>query len=265
MIVALLERTLEYRRGRFEPLMLEIVRAGLTYRQKSGNSVDPSEIDKLNGLILEVGFKFPDLWDPDFKASLKADAGVRAKERVEEVLAREKLSATERSERSRELEQLKRRFFVLHDDENRQHAGLQLEKVLNRLFIVHALSPREAFRVVGEQIDGSFLLDHEVYLLEAKWTQDPSPEADLLIFRGKIEGKSKYTRGVFVTINGVSKEAAIAITQGKQPNFFIIDGYDLTMLLEDNIELTEFLRMRQRLLAEEGQVIVPFNQLDMQC
>lgn len=265
MIVALLERTLEYRRGRFEPLMLEIVRAGLTYRQKSGNPVDPSEIDKLNGLILEVGFKFPDLWDPDFKASLKADAGVRAKERVEEVLAREKLSATERSERSRELEQLKRRFFVLHDDENRQHAGLQLEKVLNRLFTVHALSPREAFRVVGEQIDGSFLLDHEVYLLEAKWTQDPSPEADLLIFRGKIEGKSKYTRGVFVTINGVSKEAAIAITQGKQPNFFIIDGYDLTMLLEDNIELTEFLRMRQRLLAEEGQVIVPFNQLDMQC
>ena len=86
-----------------------------------------------------------------------------------------------------------------------------------------------------------------------------------MVFRGKIEGKSKYTRGVFATINGVSKEAAIAITQGKQPNFFIIDGYDLTMLLEDNIDLTEFLRMRQRLLAEEGQVIVPFNQLDMQC
>lgn len=263
MITALLERTLEYRRGRFEPLMLEIVRAGLTYRQKSGNPVNPSDIDKLNGLILELGFKFPDLWDPEFKASLKADGGARAKERVEEVLSREKLIATERSERSRELEQLKREFFALHDDENRQRAGLQLEKVLNRLFALHALSPREAFRVVGEQIDGSFLLDHEVYLLEAKWTQYPCPEADLLVFRGKIEGKSKYTRGVFVTINGVSKEAANAITKGKQPNFFIIDGHDLTMLLEDNIGLTEFLRMRQRLLAEEGKVIVPFNQLGM--
>jgi len=30
MITALLERTLQYRRGRFEPLILEIVRAGLT-------------------------------------------------------------------------------------------------------------------------------------------------------------------------------------------------------------------------------------------
>ena len=30
MLTALLERTLEFRRGRFEPLMVEIVRAGLT-------------------------------------------------------------------------------------------------------------------------------------------------------------------------------------------------------------------------------------------
>ncbi|MBL7204930.1 MAG: restriction endonuclease [Desulfobacteraceae bacterium] len=261
MITSLIESTIEYRRGRFEPLMLEIVRAGLTYRQKSGNPVSPSEVDKLNGLILEVGFKFPDLWDPGFKTSLQADAGVRAREKVEEVFAQEKLAVTSRSERNQELEQLKRQFFALHDDENRQRAGLHLEKVLNRLFTLHTLSPREAFRVVGEQIDGSFLLDHEVYLLEAKWTQEPCPEADLLIFRGKIEGKSKYTRGVFVTINGVSKEAAIAITQGKQPNFFVVDGYDLTMLLEDNIDLTTFLRIRQRLLAEEGRVIVPFNQL----
>ena len=261
MIAALLERTLEYRRGRFEPLIMEIVRAGLTYKQKNGSSVTPNEIEKLNGLILEVGFKFPDLWDADFLASLRADGSDRAKEHVKEVLIQERLKATERSKRSQELEQLKRAFFELHENDDRQKAGLQLEKVLNRLFSLHDLSPRESFKVVGEQIDGSFLLDHEVYLLEAKWTQNPTPEADLLVFRGKIEGKSKYTRGVFVTINGVSKEASVAITQGKQPSFFIVDGYDITMLLEDNIELAEFLRIRQRLLAEEGRVIVPFNQL----
>ena len=76
MITALLERTLEFRRGLFEALILEIVRAGFIYRQKQGNPVSPEDIDKLNGLILEVGFKFPDLWDPDFKASLRADASV---------------------------------------------------------------------------------------------------------------------------------------------------------------------------------------------
>jgi len=261
MITGLLERTLDLRRGRFEPLVIEVVRAGLIYRQKHGIPVTPEEIDKLNGMILEVGFKFPDLWDPDFKASLRADGTTRAKQHMELALQQEKLRVTQRTNRSSELEELKREFFALHDDENRQNAGLQLEKVLNRLFDLHSLSPREPFRVTGEQIDGSFELDHEVYLLEAKWHQDPIPERDLLVFRGKIEGKSKYTRGVFAAVNGVSREAATAITQGKQPSFFIIDGYDLTMLLEDNMALPEFLRKRQRLLAEEGKVIAPFAEL----
>ena len=42
MITALLARTLEFRRGRFEPLLLEVVRAGLTYRQKQGSPVKPA-------------------------------------------------------------------------------------------------------------------------------------------------------------------------------------------------------------------------------
>lgn len=261
MIAALIERTLEFRRGRFEPLIIEIVRAGLTYRQKQRNPVTAQDIQKLNGLILKVGFKFPDLWDEGFIASLRTDGASRAREHVEQAIHEEKLRATERSQRSIELENLKREFFALHQTEDRNKAGLQLEVILNRLFHLHLLAPREPFRLIGEQIDGSFVLDHEVYLLEAKWHQNPSPEADLLVFRGKIEGKSKFTRGIFVSVNGISREAALAITQGKQPSFFVIDGYDLTMLLEDNIKLADFLRARQRVLAEEGKVVVPFSEL----
>lgn len=261
MLTSLLERTLEFRRGRFEPLVVEIVRCGLTYRQKQGNAVMPEEIDKINGLIFEIGFKFPDLWDPDFRAALCADGATRATERVKQARTEERLRETQRSHRTLELEELKKEFIGLHDASDRQKAGFQLEKVLNRLFALHALSPREPFRVVGEQIDGSFELDHEVYLVEAKWQQDPSPAADLYVFREKIEGKSKYTRGVFLSINGVSKEALEAISKGKQPTFFIIDGYDVMMLLEDNMDLTTFLRHRQRLLAEEGRLTVPFGEL----
>ena len=128
MITALLERTLEFRRGRFEPLILEIIRAGLLYRQKQGNPVKPDEIDRLNGLLLEVSFKFPDLWDLDFKASLHTDAQTRAKEHVERAMAEEKLRDTESTRRSLELEILKRQFFDLHEDANRQRAGLELRK-----------------------------------------------------------------------------------------------------------------------------------------
>jgi hypothetical protein len=261
MLTSLMERTLEFRRGRFEPLVVEIVRSGLTYRQKQGSPVRPDEIDKINGLILEVGFKFPDLWDPDFRNALRADGTSRATERVKQVRTEDRLRETHRSQRSQQLEELKREFIGLHEASDRQKAGLQLEKVLNRLFALHSLVPREPFRVVGEQIDGSFELDHEIYLLEAKWQQNPSAVADLYVFREKVEGKSKYTRGLFLSINGVSKEASEAITKGKQPDFFIIDGYDVMMLLEDNMDLTRFLRRRQRLLAEEGRLSVPFGEL----
>jgi hypothetical protein len=261
MLSALLERTLEFRRGRFEPLVVEIVRVGLTYRQKKACPLTPEEVEKINGLILEIGFKFPDLWDPDFFASLRASGAVRAAQRIDQEKAAERLRESQRTRRNVELEEIKRQFLNLHESAERQHAGLQLEKLLNRIFALHDLAPREPFRVIGEQIDGSFELDYEVYLLEAKWQQDPSPAADLYIFREKVEGKSKFTRGVFLSINGVSKDAQDAISRGKQPNFFIIDGYDVMMLLEDNIDLCAFLRRRQRLLAEEGRGFVPFREL----
>lgn len=68
---------------------------------------------------------------------------------------------------------------------------------------------------------------------------------------------------MFVSINGFTKDAGIAITRGKEACFFMIDGYDLLMVLEDNIDLNNFLRLRQRLLAEEGTVTIAYNQLDL--
>ena len=260
MLTSLLERTLEFRRGRFEPLVVEIVRVGLTYRQKNGKPLTSDEVERINGLILDIGFKFPDLWDQDFLASLRAGGTARATERIEQERTAETLREGQRTQRSVDLEALKREFLGLHESQDRQQAGLQLEKVMNKLFALHDLAPREPFRVIGEQIDGSLELDYEIYLLEAKWQQNPSPAADLYVFREKVSGKSQFTRGVFLSINGVSRDAQDAITRGKQPNFFVIDGYDIMMLLEDNMDLRTFLRRRQRLLAE-GRVYVPFGEL----
>ncbi|MBK8285808.1 MAG: restriction endonuclease, partial [Ahniella sp.] len=142
-----------------------------------------------------------------------------------------------------------------------QKAGFAFEKILNRLFALHGLAPREPFRVTGEQIDGSFELDHETYLVEAKWEKDPVSEASLLVFRGKIEGKSAYTRGAFISLSGVSTDAKTAISYGKQPTFFVIDGYDLAMVLSGDIDLDGFLRQRRRILAEEGALVVPYTDL----
>jgi hypothetical protein len=159
------------------------------------------------------------------------------------------------------LSELRGEFSDLAAERDRAKAGLALEKFLHRLFVLFQLHPRQPFRVTGEQIDGSFELDGHVYLVESKWEQSPLPEADLLIFGGKIEKKSTFTRGVFIALNGISEPARHAITQGKAPSFFVIDGHDLMMVLNEAISLTEFLRRRVRLLAEEGRVCVPFSEL----
>jgi len=160
------------------------------------------------------------------------------------------------------LGQLKEEFFRLALENDRNTAGLALERLLNRLFEVFELRPRQPFRVVGEQIDGSFELDGQVYLLESKWEKHPLPEADLLVFRGKIEGKSTFTRGLFIALNDISGPARDAITRGKAPSFFVMNGHDLMMILSEAISLTDFLRKRVRLLAEEGCVCVPFAKLE---
>jgi hypothetical protein len=167
-------------------------------------------------------------------------------------------------QQSRRLEALlglKEEFAQLAMEKDRSKAGLALEKLLNRLFELYELKPRNPFRVVGEQIDGSFDLDSHIYLLELKWEQHPLPEADLLVFRGKIEGKSTFTRGVFIALNGISHQARDAITRGKSPSFFVMDGHDLMMILSDVMTLPDFLRKRVRLLAEEGRMCVSFGKL----
>jgi RNA-directed DNA polymerase len=159
------------------------------------------------------------------------------------------------------LAELKEQFVNLTTTEDRPAAGLALEKVLNRLFTLSELEPRKPFRVVGEQIDGSFELDHETYLLEAKWEKGPLPAEPLYTFREKIEGKSLQTRGVLISISGISKQAEDAIIRGKVARFFVVNGKDLEAVLNEEIELSAFLRQRQRLLAEEGQVVVPYENL----
>ena len=83
--------------------------------------------------------------------------------------------SSEARKRSQELEQLKKEFSHLTVEKDRNKAGLELERLLNCLFKIFELRPRQPFRVVGEQIDGSFELGGQVYLLESKWENHPLP------------------------------------------------------------------------------------------
>ena len=53
-----------------------------------------------------------------------------------------------------------------------QPRGYAFEQFLKDVFDAYGLSARASFRLLGEQIDGSFVLDNQTYLLEARWRNE---------------------------------------------------------------------------------------------
>jgi hypothetical protein len=137
--------------------------------------------------------------------------------------------------------------------------GYAFEKFLNELFAANHLAPRSPFRLTGEQIDGSFVLHNETYLLEAKWTGGQTAAADLRNFQGKVEGKATWSRGLFVSMSGFSSDGLESFGRGK--SIICMDCADLVLLLQRNLNIAEILAAKVRRMAEEGSVFVPVREL----
>lgn len=97
-----------------------------------------------------------------------------------------------------------------------QPRGYAFEKFLRSIFSFYGLQSRGAFRLVGEQIDGSFVLGNETYLLEAKWQSAQASIGDMHTFHGKVEQKAVWARGLFVSYSGFSPDGLIAFGRRKQ-------------------------------------------------
>lgn len=131
-----------------------------------------------------------------------------------------------------------------------QARGFAFEGFLKGMFDAFGLAAQEPFRLRGEQIDGSFQLGSETYLLEAKWHSQPIGVADLHTFHGKIEQKAAWTRGLFVSNSGFSNDGLIAFGRGKR--VICMDGLDLYELLDREIPLNQVLEQKVRKAAESG-------------
>jgi hypothetical protein len=133
-----------------------------------------------------------------------------------------------------------------------QSRGFAFEKYLNKLFEDYNLEPRGSFKIVGEQIDGSFILNNEVYLLEAKWTNKKIDKADLVVFNEKVSSKSGFTRGLFISFSGFSDEALTTFANGRSVRIVLMTVQELAIALSRKLDFTKVLSAKVRALAEEG-------------
>lgn len=133
------------------------------------------------------------------------------------------------------------------------------EGFLKGLFDTFGLAAQEPFRLRGEQIDGSFQLASEIYLLEAKWHGQPIGVAELHTFHGKIEQKAAWTRGLFVSNSGFTEDGLTAFGRGKR--VICMDGLDLYEMLDREIPLNQVLERKVRRAAETGAPFIRVRDL----
>jgi hypothetical protein len=244
-LTQLLSGVLEYDRGRFCQLVVEIVRAGVRYRQGKG-PVTREEIERLNELIAKVTFKIPELHDPLFLDALP---------RLEPI-SKESPSGVDKTI----LEELQKRLMAVTALPP-QERGLRFEKFLGELFEAYDLAPRAAFRLVGEQIDGSLQFQGQTYLVEARWQAEQMAEAALLVFSGKVGGKAEWSRGLFISISGFTEQGLEGFSHGKATNIICMDGLDLYHVMNGGLDLRMVIERKARIAAETNRAFVPVREL----
>ncbi len=138
-----------------------------------------------------------------------------------------------------------------------QPRGYAFERFLSDLFRACGLEPRDAFRLRGEQIDGSFQLV-DTYLLEARWQDKQADAAALRAFQGKVEDRPVWTRGLFVSYSGFSVDGISAF---RARRIVLMDGLDLHEALERRIPINRVIAAKARRHAETNKPFVPVREL----
>jgi hypothetical protein len=133
--------------------------------------------------------------------------------------------------------------------------GYAYETFLKDLFNAYGLSARASFRLTGEQIDGSFVLHHEIYLLEAKWQNPKVGATELHGFHGKLDEKADWSRGLFVSNSGFAVDGLQAFGRGKR--LICMDGFDMSEMLRRRLSFIAVIDAKVRNAAETGNPFVP--------
>jgi restriction endonuclease Mrr len=96
------------------------------------------------------------------------------------------------------------------------------------------------------------------YIVEIKWTEDVSKQADLSIFDGKIKNKGQSTRGFFLSINGFDKNSVFKFS-GDAPRIILMDGQDFYLILEEITTFYDLMKLKTDSLARKGNIYVNYG------
>ena len=155
---------------------------------------------------------------------------------------------------------LKELLLNIEKLDNQQHKGYAFERYLIELFNAFSLEPRTSYRTEYNQIDGSIILNGSTVLIEAKYKDTPINKDPFILFSEKIENKSPFTKGIFITLTRPSYKT-LEYFNDKTSRFIIFTVEELYILCDQNRSLEEILKKKFRLLEETGCVFHHILQL----
>jgi hypothetical protein len=232
-----------YDRAQLRSLVLAIFREGIKYRDRGSEPICREDARALCALTGALGIRLLELEDPSLLANLPA---------------RKPTSVSLNSTQSRPvvLDRIKLAYEKVKTNPDAQARGYDFQDFLQLLFAAYDLEPQESFRVVGEEIDGSFLLDSETYLFEARWRSKPTAKSDLVVFHSKVTGKSTFTRGAFLSMGPFQAEGLDEFNRGRPPGFVVLSKKEIEGTVAGRERLDTLLRRKVRHVAERGALTV---------
>ncbi|HIH9051483.1 TPA: restriction endonuclease [Escherichia coli] len=83
--------------------------------------------------------------------------------------------------------------------------------------------------------------------------------ADLHAFYGKLDQKVSLVRGVFISWAGFTKSGLEAWDRGKK--VICVSGYDLVLMLKNNISFITLMEEKIRRAAETGNLYIKIDEI----
>ncbi len=190
---------------------------------------------------------------------VKREVGVEEPGEKEE--REQKGAGLEKKGKQEEFEGLREQFLALLCEVDHQKRGYNFQGFLYELFDLSGLKPLAPFKATGEQIDGGFEFRNSTYLLEAKWQDEPANQSDLLVLSERARGKIEGTKGIFISVNGYSREAVPAFLKGRRPNIILLDGTHIMAVLEGRITLSSMLEKILRIASSTAEIYIDIKNI----
>jgi hypothetical protein len=120
-------------------------------------------------------------------------------------------------------------FDAIARESDHQKRGLLLQPLVTDLIDLHDIPTVASFtrNAGGEQIDGAFRYGGWRYIVECRWRERLADIRQLDGLSGQVGRAGKQAMGLFLSIEGWSKNVVPMLQQNPDKSVILMDGFDL--------------------------------------